>query len=623
MNFIKHIKPASFFLWIGLFFGSLHFFINPPLQAPDEFNHFCRAYQVSKGQFIAEKTNHRLGGHLPKSFQSFFVTYRFAATHPEYRFNSFLPDETSTTKLNADSLVFTDFANTSYYSAVSYAPQALIMLVLRPFVASPAALYFTGRFFVFLFWLLGIYFAIKRSPVFKWLLCLLALLPMNLLIANSFSADNVTNVLAFWWIAWVLHLAYNQEPLTGKKQLFLMLLAAALALAKLVYVGLFILLLLIPASNFKNRKQQFLSFAFITLPAMVLAWWWSGVAAVLYIPFSDYDPEHVQYATLAQGNNYSEQLKLILSDKTYFLKVIYNSIFNSNQIYLSSYIGVFGAYMAYQLPLWLYVMAYSGILIITLSIETPVAFSTKHRLIFFGSAFVTLVLLLFSLHLIWDPVGSGFVWLLQGRYLVPIVPLFLISLSGSLNCFSNLPKLVVIVATFAVNSAAAHCIYKQFIAEKHPFVYRAFSGMEEKNDTGDFVSNNPLIWFANQSNQSSIQKRHGNYSAMLCSTAPFGLACELKNVCYDDIIEVDFWKKGNGGVAIIAGGGKNCKEYTAPNAGYDFVDEKGWKKVHYLLHITSVCDSSKATFYMYQPDNDTVFVDDIKLTFRTREEMRK
>src|ERR1035437_5614103 len=44
------------FLVVALALGVPFTFLNPPLQAPDEFAHFFRAYGVSEGQFVAHDT---------------------------------------------------------------------------------------------------------------------------------------------------------------------------------------------------------------------------------------------------------------------------------------------------------------------------------------------------------------------------------------------------------------------------------------------------------------------------------------------------------------------------------------------------------------------------------------
>ncbi|MCK6693665.1 MAG: DUF2142 domain-containing protein, partial [Thermoanaerobaculia bacterium] len=71
MNRLLTITPVRFFVPLSLFFGAILVFITPPFQSPDEYNHFFRAFQVSKGRFYPETLHHnRLGGYLPASLDS-------------------------------------------------------------------------------------------------------------------------------------------------------------------------------------------------------------------------------------------------------------------------------------------------------------------------------------------------------------------------------------------------------------------------------------------------------------------------------------------------------------------------------------------------------------------------
>jgi hypothetical protein len=45
----------SNFLLLGAFFGILFLLVTPPLQSPDEQEHFFRSYQVSEGQWTAQR----------------------------------------------------------------------------------------------------------------------------------------------------------------------------------------------------------------------------------------------------------------------------------------------------------------------------------------------------------------------------------------------------------------------------------------------------------------------------------------------------------------------------------------------------------------------------------------
>jgi hypothetical protein len=229
-------------------------------------------------------------------------------------------------------------------------------------------------------------------------------------------------------------------------------------------------------------------------------------------------------------------------------------------------------------------------------------------------------LLLFTLHLIWDPVGSGYVWLIQGRYLIPILPM-LFMVFGDLFRLKQFPvKWVAPAFAVFLNSYALVMAYGLYFYDSHAYILTVNSGFEETSSNG-FTSSVPGVFFENQSNQVTSFGRSGKACAAVSAARPYGLLCRLGNVGYDDVIEVEAWKKGKGGIVIISGGGKNCKGFYAPNASHIYEAGNGWKKVHHLLRITGVCDSSHVAVSVYNPSPDTAYFDDLKLTVRSHKKI--
>src|SRR5688572_22395234 len=71
LQFFGHIKPSAFYVLAAVLFEVFYTIVRPPLQSPDEFNHFYRAYQLSQGQLSAELKDQRLGGQIPISILDF------------------------------------------------------------------------------------------------------------------------------------------------------------------------------------------------------------------------------------------------------------------------------------------------------------------------------------------------------------------------------------------------------------------------------------------------------------------------------------------------------------------------------------------------------------------------
>src|SRR5262249_29913195 len=149
---------------------------------------------------------------------------------------------------------------------------------------------------------------------------------------------------------------------------------------------------------------------------------WSEAVMKLYIPIREYNPAYSHLAFLSPCGDYYAQQAYILSHGFYFLKVIWHSLADHPNTYLSGYAGVFGN-GDIGLPTWLYVVTYSVIIFLVLTEKNTFHFTALQKLFLFLSAACAFVLLALSQHLIWDCPGEGVVDMIQGRYLIPILPL--------------------------------------------------------------------------------------------------------------------------------------------------------------------------------------------------------
>ena len=87
--------------------------------------------------------------------------------------------------------------------------------------------------------------------------------PMMLELISSYSYDAIVNALAFLSIALLLRAIYGEEKVGIKEIAILVVLAALLGPAKVVYSLIFGLCILIPKEKFSNRWIQYGSIALI------------------------------------------------------------------------------------------------------------------------------------------------------------------------------------------------------------------------------------------------------------------------------------------------------------------------------------------------------------------------
>ncbi|MDB5257972.1 MAG: Protein of unknown function rane, partial [Chitinophagaceae bacterium] len=367
-RFISTWTPDRFFMVCALLFGLIFIVITPPFQTPDEINHFYRAYQISEGTFIAVNKEYRVGGELPASLVSCSKPFRYLR-RKEYTTTSWSAIRRQTNiNLNKEETIFIDFPNTGMYSFVSYVPQAIGIFIFRSFNLPPIYIFYGGRLTALLFWIFSIVWAIRLLPFYKWLFTLLALLPMSVATNMSLSADVMTNVLAFLVIAYSLHLAYR-SPLVSRKQIALfVVLGILLALAKVVYLPLILLILLVPQNKFGSRRLYYGQLLTVFVISGVTALCWSAIMKSLYVPGKLYNPIAMEdpmllWTSIVPCANMTDQMQYILSQDWWYVPYVFVHSMNvAFEMYSQSYIGTFGWLDTY-LPLW---FIYVGYLVIFL-----------------------------------------------------------------------------------------------------------------------------------------------------------------------------------------------------------------------------------------------------------------
>lgn len=271
---------------------------------------------------------------------------------------------------------------------------------------------------------------------------------MNLYAANSFSADTVSNILSFLFIALILKHTFCDKKITYKSLLILVCIVSLLALAKVVYIGLVLLFLIIPFTKFKNKRQFFLFAGILFLATFIVATYWSIQITSKYTPYVNYNPNHRDWICLTTYSNYDEQKSYIFSHGLYFAKVIFRTIFYYPYNYLGGYIGTYGN-GDIPTPVWLLYTSYALLIFIALFEKNNFKFNAKQKLIIFCGAFSAFLLLLLSQHLTWDAVGADYVDNVQGRYLIPIFPCIFI-LIGNYSIKININYCAIIISLVAV-----------------------------------------------------------------------------------------------------------------------------------------------------------------------------
>ncbi|HEX8289051.1 MAG TPA: DUF2142 domain-containing protein [Pyrinomonadaceae bacterium] len=410
------MKPENFFLLLGTLFGFLFIFVTPPALVGDEPNHFFRAYQITEGNILGEKRGDLSGGFIPKSvlYTNRVLVGNIEMNH-DVKFDTKLISELIHLPLNRNEQVFERFPNTVVYNPVPYFPQIIAISVGKIFDASPLLLIYFARIINLLFFLALAYFAIKITPIHKWVFCLLCLTPTNIFQVASASADAFTYGICFFTIAYFLRAAMENENIAVSKKEILKIFIFSLAavLCKQAYILLPLLFLLIPLKKFGSIRAYFFTFfALMAVCAGAVAAW-ASIVKPIYLPYRidiPIDPE--------------QQLKYILTAPFNFIFLALKDYFYQFGYYFITFSGQLTWFDLY-VPTWLTIFVFA-ILMLVAVLDKDTRFDVPQfgKIIFLFILICTAFIISALLYMTWSPVGGDIIQGIQGRYFIPVAPLF-------------------------------------------------------------------------------------------------------------------------------------------------------------------------------------------------------
>jgi uncharacterized membrane protein len=416
-------EPAFFFRTIALLAGMSYACLIPPFQSPDEPNHFLRAYQVSQGHWLPEKTtDQRLGGVLPESLQAVADSFAFLKNNTVARTTLHSIQTALQITLKPDKTRFLDFANTGIYAPTAYLPQALALAVLRPFGATPLQMLYGCRLMNLLVWIALVFGAIRKMPGLRWTMTVLALLPASLVMAASCNGEVITGGLCFWLLATCWS---RVDAIRGGETAAMML----ATVQKLITAPFAFLGWLQP-----ERKFRVLALV-LTLAA---ASCWGLVAQHYFIPYDAYNPDYRASQTLNPGVQPTAQLIYIATHPLKSVVAIAGSFVRALPSAAAHLVGKFGwekNYLPapYLVMLWL-------IFGLVLFVE-PNPATRRQRLVAAGIVVLYMTLFAVTMYALWCPVGAPEMDNWQGRYFLPVMPLVALACGKPMLAFAKTPIL--------------------------------------------------------------------------------------------------------------------------------------------------------------------------------------
>lgn len=220
----KHIKIEKIFLILASIFGVITMFVQPLLSVPDESVHFRHSYAIFHGDAREE------------NFKGFSDLDR-VAVQESYSNGSFVDKYIISKRDYKDNPLSFNL----HYRRIQYLPQAIGILIGERIYPSLGVVMGFGRLINLIFYIVCMYFAIKKAKFAQWFMAIVALFPISIQQAASLSYDSFFFVAIFITFSLITNLLTRKEPLTLKwygyilSSIILLFLAKTSALAMGLY----------------------------------------------------------------------------------------------------------------------------------------------------------------------------------------------------------------------------------------------------------------------------------------------------------------------------------------------------------------------------------------------------
>ena len=256
---VKKPKYEILFTLIAICFGLTFWLIITPMSVPDETIHYEYSLQLSN--YMMGAKDHTIIDEEYQNYGAMAGHLNISAAYERFitKINRPLHLDNKDSKMNFD-------IDDSY--KICFVPQALGITLARLLKWNMLRTFYTGRLFNLIFYVICVYIAIRKTPVYKLLFGILATLPIFMQQAASFSYDCYINGLTFVIISCLLKWMYQEEPIDKKEFIFVFIVNLLIAPIKVVY-GLFSFLYwFVPEERFGSKKRKIIGTLIVTGPAM-------------------------------------------------------------------------------------------------------------------------------------------------------------------------------------------------------------------------------------------------------------------------------------------------------------------------------------------------------------------
>lgn len=403
------LKEETAFLLIVPMFCIIMSLVIPLGRGHDETVQFYREYGIVNGEILAGNQI-MVPVALRNTFETIYSDSRLTN-------KSYLEILECNEQIDTNSKEYVWITTTSIYNPVQYTGTLVGLFLAKLITKTPIIFMYLGRLSNIVISVILLYKAIKMMPFGKKILLLASIIPIAIEGFSTLSSDGFTIAICYFFIAYILNLAFNKEIkiLSKKHKIFIGVLSCIIACCKIVYFPLVLLILIIPKEKYGGLNEKVKEDVLVIFLTILINITW------LIFGFS---------ILISRGGESGSQtiLEAIKNPIKFGQMVLYTINNNSNKYLLSA----FGNQLEWgeQVDGTTFVIAFIALTtFITLTDESiKKKFSNKQKIVL-GIVVIMIIGLIFcSLYVQWTQIESPEIQGVQGRYFIPIMPILLLLL---------------------------------------------------------------------------------------------------------------------------------------------------------------------------------------------------
>lgn len=427
----QSIKIEWVFLVIALVFGVWMAFVNPPFQANDEDRHFFNSYLHANFHFNPDVNEQGyMGAYLPENLLNTVNSFQSVPFQNGAKINKSSIDIAKKDRLSTQKVFNPNMGG--FHNPLEYVPNTIGIMIGMQINDNPVWLGWFGRLGGLIGFIAVVFFAIRIAPIYKGVIFFWALTPMTIFQAASVTYDTMNNALSILIFALILYWTFRPGKLERRDYILLISLAIINVFIKQHTILLPLAYFIIPK---EKRGGKGVSIALLILFPLLYV--------LPVITWSHYI-NSFGYKNLGLWKDFkydpSMNLKYNIARPFEVVWLVFRNILMLRKEWFTGMISSFG-YSYVRLPEWLiFIHGLMFIVVAFLESEKKYILSRLQKSIMLIIGLATCLIVILGMFIVNSPVGSDFVFGLQGRYFIPAIPFILISLYNNYFEFPHWQK---------------------------------------------------------------------------------------------------------------------------------------------------------------------------------------